>query len=407
MSRTTSVETPYGWLVVAASVLLITIGNGATYIPIVALKAIASDFEWPRAIPALGYSLVMLGAGLGGVFAGRWSDRSGMAPPLTVGIVMIGLGCVLTSYAGNVVTFLCAQGLFIGLLGNAALYGPLVANITRWFDVRRGLAVGVVATGQAMAGAIWSPVFRVAVDTVGWRDTFFYYGLFLAITLLPLVLVFRRRAPAPEVTGAAALAEGQTAISASSRTVMIWLCVAIIGCCVAMSMPLVHLVSHVSDLGFGLGNGAAVLSVALAGAFVSRLTWGAVSDRIGGIATLLLTSAWQALALLGLALVDGLTAIFLVAAFFGLGYGGIVPAYAVIVREVFDASHVGRRLGVVVMFGTIGMAMGSWLAGAIYDVAGSYSPAFFVGYLFNLLNLAIVSFLLGRWRHRGATVRYA
>lgn len=381
--------------------VVIAIGNASNFIPVVALKAIAAEFDWPRAVPALGYSLVMLGTGVGGVYAGRWSDRSGMVAPLTLGIIMIGTGCILTSQATGALSFLLAQGVFVGLLGNAALYGPLVANITRWFDMRRGLAVGVVATGQTMAGAIWSPVFRLAADAIGWRDTFFYYGGFIIVCLLPLVLVFRRRAPIVRVAaGAAPLSERETAIAAPSRVVMSLLCVAIVGCCVAMSMPLVHLVSHVSDLGFGLGNGAAVLSVALGGAFVSRLGWGAVSDRIGGLATLFTTSAWQALALLAMSLVDSLTGIFLVAALFGLGYGGIVPAYAVIIREVFAVGAVGRRLGLIVMFGTIGMALGSWLAGAIHDLAGSYSPAFFVGYLFNLLNIGIISYLFTRWRDR-------
>jgi len=398
-------ETPFGWFVVAASVALIAIGNGATFVAIVSLKAIAAEFDWPRAIPALAYSVVMLGAGIGGVYIGRWTDRAGMVAPLTMGVLMLGVGCILTGHATGAVTFLLAQGICLGLLGNAALYGPLVANVTRWFDRRRGLAVAMVATGQALAGAFWTPVFHAATDAVGWRDTYVYFGIFLTITLLPVVLVFKKPPPAQPVSqpGLTGVSSSRSAIGMSANLALLLLCVAIVGCCVSMSMPLVHLVSHVSDLGFGLGSGATTLSVALAGAFVSRLTWGWVSDRIGGLPTLLIASIWQASALFAMAVVESLAGLFVVAAYFGLGYGGIVPAYALIVREFFSAGHIGQTIGVVVLFGTIGMALGSWMAGAIHDVTGTYMDAFLVGYGFNLMNIAIVFFLMSRWHNRPRT----
>lgn len=400
--ETAGQETPFGWLVVVASVALIAVGNGANFVSIVSLKAIAAEFDWPRAIPALAYSLVMLGAGIGGVYIGRWTDRAGMVAPLTMGVLMLGAGCVLTGYATGAVTFLLAQGVCLGLLGNAALYGPLVANVTRWFDRRRGLAVAMVATGQALAGAFWTPVFRAAADSIGWRDTYLYFGIFLTITLLPLVLVFRRRPPAHAASapGPAGAGSSRPIIYMSAKVVLVLLCVAIVGCCVSMSMPLVHLVSHVSDLGFGLDTGAMTLSVALACAFVSRLAWGWISDRIGGLPTLLITSIWQASALFAMAVVESMAGLFAVAAYFGLGYGGIVPAYALIAREFFPAGHAGQTIGVVVLFGTIGMALGSWMAGAIHDITGTYMDAFLVGYGFNLLNIAIVFFLMSRWQNR-------
>lgn len=382
---------------VACSFLFISFGNASNYIPVVALKSIAAEFDWPRAIPAAAYSVSMIGAGIGGVFIGRWTDRVGIALPLAVGVSMIGLGCIVTSQITNAWTFLLAQGVLVGLLGNAALYGPLVSNVTRWFDRRRGLAVGLVATGQTVAGAVWTPIFRVSMESTGWRDTFFYYGVFVIVAMLPLTLLMRRRAPAISLpSGGRALSEGESALGLPSSRLQVLLCVAIVGCCVSMSMPLVHLVSHVSDLGFGLASGASALSVALAGAFISRLSWGWISDRIGGMATLLITSIWQASALFALTIVDSLAGLYVLAAYFGLGYGGIVPAYAIIVREYFADGKVGQRIGLVILFGTIGMALGSWLAGAIYDWRGNYFDAFLVGYLFNLFNIAIVFFLMAR-----------
>lgn len=395
-----SVETPYAWVVVAVSFVLIAVGGAAHYITVVSLKPIAAQFDWPRAIPATGYSLTMLGAGVGGILMGRWSDRIGIHIPVVTGIASIGIGCWLLSRTSGQLTFFLAHGLFLGLLGNAALFGPLLANTTRWFDRRRGIAVGIVAAGQSLAGAVWIPVFGNHAAAHGWRETYLWFGIGVAALLLPLSLLLRRRAPVERPRPAARKTDaGEVRVlGLAPGMVLAMLCAAIVGCCVAMAMPVVHMVAWATDLGFSAVRGAEIISVALACSVVSRIVWGFASDRIGGVLTLFLGSLFQALALLGFTFVTGMSALYVLAAFFGLGYGGIVPAYAMIVRELFPVTGIGTRIGVVLLFGTVGMALGGWLGATIFDLTGSYDNAFLTGLGFNLLNLAVVGTLLHRLR---------
>jgi MFS family permease len=393
-----SIETRYGWAVVAASFVLIAIGNASYYVSVVSLKPIATELGWPRAIPALGYSLGMVGAGIGGILMGRWSVQFGMARPVAFGVCMVALGCWLLSQVESPLAYLAIHGIVLGLLGNAAFYGPLVANTSLWFDRRRGFAVGLVAAGQGLAGGMWSPIFRHFVEEHGWRATFAGYAAFMLVVLLPVTLVLRRRAPGiSSVTSAKASSTAQDVVFGhSGPVVMSALCVAIVGCCIAMAIPVVHLVAHVNDLGFPLARGAEALSLALLCAIVSRLSWGWLSDRIGGLMTVFICSCWQALTLVGFALADSLAAIFIMAALFGLGYGGIVPAYAVMMREHFPARSIPVRVGVMVLFGTIGMALGAWVAGVIFDATQSYGDAFVLGFVANVANIVIVGYFMFR-----------
>lgn len=394
----------YGWVVVAVSCLFIALGSASLYISVVALKPIALEHGWPRALTAGAYALGMLGAGIGGVMMGRATDRYGIRRPVAVGIAMLSIGCVLASQVQSSWQYLAVHFVVLGLLGNAALYGPLVANTSLWFTRHRGIAVGLVAAGQGLAGGVWSPVFRHTVETWGWRETFLAYGIFLAIVLLPLTLALRSpprpAEPRRRIEDAVGAGTGVVAPQGAGRGTLILLCVAIVGCCIAMSIPIVHLVAHVSDLGHGLDTGARVLSVGLLSAIVSRIAWGAASDRIGGLATLVVTSSWQALALIAFMFVDSPVGLYLAAAFFGLGYGGIVPAYAVYMREVFPPAGTAMRVGIIVMFGTIGMALGAWSGGLAFDRTGSYVSAFALGAACNCANLVLLFSLFTRRRGR-------
>jgi MFS family permease len=396
-SSPTSVERPYSWVVAAASLLLMAIAMGATYVVVVALKPIAEEFGWPRAVPSLSYSLVLFGAGVGGLLMGRWSDRVGMGPPALTGSIMIGLGALLASTADGAARLYLAHGLFLGLLGNGAMFGPLVANATRWFDRRRGLAVAFVATGQSLAGAIWPPVLRLLTESVGWRQTFVYYAAFALVTLVPLSLLMWPKPPLQleAATRARDEATGRV-VGLPPVLVQAMLCVAIIGCCVAMAMPMVHIIAYATDLGYPTARAAELLSVLLGCAVLSRLIYGIVADRIGGLRTLLIGSAGQAVMLATFAVVDSLVGLYVVAALFGLAFGGIIPSYALIVRELFPASDAGWRIATVFLFGTLGMAIGGWLGGFIFDLVGTYHAAFLVGVGFNLMNLALVGTLVYR-----------
>jgi MFS family permease len=289
-----------------------------------------------------------------------------------------------------------SHALFLGFLGNAAFVAPLLANAMRWFDRRRGLAIALVASGQSLAGALWPPFLRHLTDQDGWRHAFVVYALIALVALLPLSMLLQRPAALDPAAAGAAQIWRQRTLGWPAGLVQSMLCLAIVGCCVAMAMPMVHIIAYATDLGHSSARAAEMLALLLACSVVSRLLFGLVVDRIGGLRTLLIGSAGQAVMLCGFGLVESLPGLFIVAALFGLVYGGIVPCYALIVRELFPASQAGRRIGWVFLFGTIGMALGGWLGGQIFDLTASYRSAFLVGVGFNLGNLALVGLLLQR-----------
>ena len=388
-----SVETPYGWVIVLASLALHSISLGAPTILFVTLKPIAADLNTVRAVPSLAYSLMMIGTGIGGIAMGRWMDRYGVMQPVLFGSVMIALGALLASYAEGRWSLFIATGLLIGLLGKAAMIAPLVANVTRWFDRRRGLAVAIITSGQGLAGAIWPTVIQYFNDLVGWRGTFLYFSVFAAVTMVPAAFLLRPRPPiaVSDRPAGGPHVDDRRVLDLPPHVAQIMLWLAIIGCCGAMSVPIVHLVSHVTDQGYTLEQGARVLSVLFMAAFVSRLGFGMLADRIGPIRTLLIGSVSMAAMLLAFAFTTGYTGLFIAALLFGLGFSGIMPCYPLIIRLLYPVSQAGGRIAAQYMFAAGGMALGGWLGGVIFDLTGSYSPAFLVAFAFNAMNFAIMS----------------
>jgi MFS family permease len=397
-----SVETPYGWVVVAASLGYLVMAYGSSHLIIVSLKPMADLYGWPRWIPSLAYSALMIGAGVGGIIMGLWADKVSIRWPAMVGAVMVGGGVIVASYAPEHWTLIASCGLLVGLLGTSTAFSPMLANITRWFDRRRGMAIAVTASGQALAGALWPLIFEPSIASVGWQETWRMFGMAAIVIMLPITLAFGRPVP-KQPDGGAAIAGGRAA-TASGRAdspppdrpavpynvILALLSLAIVGCCVAMAMPVVHLIAYCSDLGYTTASGARMLSLLLFCSAMSRLLFGLVSDRIGGLKTILMGSAAQAVALGMFTLVGSETSLYMVSGLFGLVFGGIVPAYALAVRELFPARDTGWRMGVVFLFGTGGMALGGFLGGWIYDVAGHYHIAFLVGVAFNVVNLMAI-----------------
>ena len=394
------VDSPYAWFRLLVSLLLMTVGNGAMWVIPVVLPAVQRDFGVGRAEAALPYTLMMLGFGLGGILMGRLADRFGLLVPLLIAGCASGLGFVLASQAGSVLSFALVHGLLIGLLGCSVTFAPLMADTAQWFVRRRGIAVAVCARGNYLAGTVWPPIIQHFVASAGWRNTYIGVGLFCGTAVLLMAPLMRRRppvqAPAATTSGSSLTAERPFGLSPNVATGV--LCLAGVACCVAMAMPQVHIVAYCNDLGYGAARGAEMLSVMLACGIVSRLVSGAICDRIGGLRTLLLGSVLQGLALLLFLPFDGLTSLYIIAALFGLFQGGIVPAYAIIVREYFPASQTGVRVGTVIMFTMVGMALGGWMSGKVFDLTGSYHAAFLNGVAWNLVNLAIAVVLLGRSR---------
>ncbi len=394
------VDSSYAWLRLVVTALIGTIGNVGMWSVVVVLPAVQAEFGVDRAAASLPYTLTLLGFGFGGVIAGRIADRHGVMFPVMYGAIAIGLGYIATGYTQNLWQFAIAHGLLIGLCGTATMFAPLLADITHWFNKRRGIALAICASGNYLSGTIWPPILQASIDTYGWRPTHLALGLFCTVSLLLLAPLLQRRPPheAPVAAGSLAHEASPALLRLRPFTLQALLVIAGLACCVAMSMPQVHIVAYCADLGFGAQRGAEMLSLMLGFGIVSRLISGFISDKIGGLKTLLLGSTLQGIALCLYIPFDGLASLYVVSALFGLFQGGIVPSYALIVREYFSPREAGARVGVVLMATLFGMALGGWLSGVIYDLTGSYQAAFLNGIAWNLLNVSIVLFLL--WRRR-------
>ena len=400
-------ESTYAWLRLGAALALMTIGGSGMYSMAVAIGPVQAEFGASRGDASLPYTLTMLGFGIGGILMGRLADRFGVVRPVTIGAFGLGGGFILAGNASTLLQFSLAYGVLIGLLGCSTTFAPLVADTALWFNRRRGIAVAICASGNYLAGAVWPPTLQYLFDTIGWRATYTGVGIFSTASMLLLGLALRRKPPALESAASAGRIErSERPLGLAPNTMMVLLIVAGIGCCVAMSMPQVHIVAYCGDLGYGAARGAEMLSIMLAFGIVSRLVSGWICDRIGGLRTLLLGSFLQGVALLLFLPFDGLMSLYVVSAMFGLFQGGIVPSYAIIVREYFPPREAGVRTGIVLMATLFGMAFGGWISGVIFDFTGSYRAAFVNGIAFNLLNLTIALWLLRRsvlWRGARAT----
>jgi len=394
-------ESSYAWLRLAASLALMTLGGAGMYVVTVALPPVQAEFGVGRSDASLPYTLTMIGFGLGGILMGRLADRFGVIVPVLVGTGSMGLGFIAAGFAGSLWQFALAQGVLIGFLGCSATFAPLVADTSLWFNRRRGIAVAICASGNYLGGTLWPPVVQYFFDGAGWRRTYIGVGVFCIAAMLPLSLVLRRHPPAlaPPAPGAAAPGAPRD-LGLPPALLLGLLCTAGVACCVAMSMPQVHIVALCGDLGFAAARGAEMLSLMLGFGIVSRLASGWICDRIGGLRTLLLGSALQGVALVLFLPADGLMSLYVVSALFGLFQGGIVPSYAIIVREYFNAKVAGTTVSIVLTSTLFGMALGGWMSGAIFDLTGSYRAAFLNGIAWNLLNLAIAGTLLWRARKR-------
>ena len=392
------VESAYAWRRLACALTIATIGGVGMWSVVVALPAIQAEFGVDRAAASIPYTFVMLGFGSGGILMGRLADRFGIVVPLTLGTVALSLGYIAVGLSGRLWQVALAHGFLIGI-GCSTTFGPMMADISHWFMRRRGIAVAIAATGNYTAGTIWPPVVQHFIAAYGWRATHIGIGLFCLVTMLPLGFALRRRLAHVHTSAAgAAAAHRQSTMPFSPLTLQVLLCAAGVGCCMAMSMPQVHIVAYCSDLGYGVARGAEMLSMMLGFGIVSRVASGFIADRIGGVRTLLFGSLLQGVALFLYLLFDGLFSLYVISALFGLFQGGIVPMYAIIIREYFSPKEAGARVGLTIMATVVGMALGGWLSGAIFDFSGSYRAAFLNGLAWNALNLSIMFWLLIRSR---------
>jgi MFS family permease len=393
------VDSPAAWLRVGLAVAVGTIGSIGMWSMPVALPFVQVDFGLTRADASLPYTLAMMGFAVGGVAMGRLCDIFGVVVTITLGCLALGGAYVGASIVPSPLTF-ALMHLFIGV-GASATFGPLMADMSHWFLRHRGIAVGLAASGNYIGGALWPPLLQHAMATVGWRQTYFGVGLFCVLATLPFIIALRRQAATPPT---APIAEWAPNLKVSPNALMVLLCIAGLACCVAMAMPQVHIVAYCGDLGYGPARGAEMLSMMLGFGILSRVGSGVIADRWGAPATLLIGSVLQGIALFLYLLFDGLVSLYVISAMFGLFQGGIVPMYAIIVRQYFPAKEVGIRIGIVLMATLFGMALGGWMSGVIFDHTGSYRLAFLNGLVWNVINAAIVLWLMLRPTRRLAIV---
>jgi MFS family permease len=398
------IDGPYAWLRLTITLALGMIGSIGMWVAVVVLPEAQAEFGIDRAGASLPYAATMIGFGIGNIVIGRYSDRFGITVPVIGAAVALCAGFILAAQSTAIWQLTVIQGALIGI-GTGGAFSPLIADLSHWFRKRRGLAVAAAASGNYLSGVVWPTMVQSVIAADGWRTAYEWIGILCLVTMVPLALLLRRRPPRMmSADGLTEIVEEPPRQTPFSPRALQWmLALAGVGCCVAMSMPQVHIVSYCVDLGFGAGPGAEMLSLMLAGGVVSRLVSGFVADYIGGLQTLLIGSVLQCAALFFYIPFDGLASLYIVSLFFGLAQGGLVPSYAIVVREYLPAREAGQRIGTVMAATIAGMALGGWLSGEIYDYTGSYAAAFVNGIAWNVLNISIILTILWRTRRPRAS----
>jgi MFS family permease len=393
-----SIEGRSSWIAAGVTLAILSVAYGSTLLIVVGLRAMELDLGLPRSTLALAGALTWVGTGLGGIVMGWVADRIGVRNSVLMGAVMVALGLALSSL-GTIWALYVGQGVLIGFLGMGAIYPPLLIYVSRWFDRRRGTAIALISSGQYIAGVAWPALFERLIAGPGWRITYLGFAAVVLAGVVPLAALFLRPAPAGVNTAVRGTGTKRAAaarvLGLQPNTVQAIICAASFCCCVPMAIPQAHLVAFCGDIGIGAATGAMMLSVLLGCAFISRQFWGAFADRHGGLKTVLAGSAFQAIAIGG----------FIVAAGYGFGFSGIIPAYVVAIRDLFPSAEASWRIPLVLFTAMSGMAFGSWFAGLLYDHLGFYAPAFGSGVAFNVINLLLVGMLIlrqARWG-RGST----
>ena len=399
-TRPGSVESKASWRTAWLILAILSVSFGSSLLIVVGMKPIQESLGTDRSVVALAGAFLWVGTGAGGIFMGWLSDRIGVRATVAIGVGMIAAGLLLSSL-GWIWSLFIGHAL-MGLFGNGGVYPPLLVYVSRWFDRRRGSALALISSGSYLAGAMWPPLFERVIAGFGWRQTMLWYAVAEIVVIVPLAAIYFRTAPEQILPAASSNSPGGKArvLGWPPNVVFAMMCGAAVLCCIPMAMPQGHLVAFCSDLGISPSIGAMMLSVLLGTAFLSRQIWGAISDRIGGLATVLIGSAWQVAAMTALLFTQNEVGLFTVAAAFGLGFSGIIPAYVLALRELFPASEASWRIPTLLLFSGGGMALGGWFAGLLYDHFGYYAPAFAAGVGANLFNLILVGILVGRGRSR-------
>ncbi len=387
----------YGWLMVTVSCLILGMAMGTLFSISVFLKPLAAEFGWTRGDTSLAYSSAAILNGLSGVVMGALADRFTARPLVLFGALVLGSSLLMLSRVEHLWQFYLLYGPMIGALALAAFLTPLLSNVGFWVEKHRGLAIGIAMGGQSLGGAAVPLIARFLISEYGWRQAYFTMGVVAFALLVPLSLLVREPPGLAEAKAASREASRRpsrvTPRIAPGRLVTI-LCFAIVLCCICMSLPVVHLVALATDNGIAPASAAAILGLMMLVSIVGRVGIGKVADLIGGLRALFLASAVQTVFIFWFTQMHAPAGFFVIAVLFGIGYGGVIPAYAIILREQIPAHRMGRMVGLVFLFANVGMGTGGYLGGLLFDLSGSYTLPYAVGALAGVLNLVVVGSLL-------------
>ena len=394
MFKNFSQDSHYSWFRLLITFLIGTSLNIGMWAIVIVLPDIQKEFNFNRGEVSVLFSFTMVGFALGNFILGKLVDKYGIILTLLFASFTVVLGFFISAFSYSLILLIFCH-VMIGF-GTAAGFGPLMSDISFWFSKRRGIAVSVAASGNYFSGIIWPTLISaIFSNTFDWRFLYVLFGIIAVILTIPLSFLLRKKIEKSILDKETTEANQKLSEKfISPSLLLIILILASIACCVAMSMPQIHIVALCVDLGFSPIVGTNMLSLMLAGGVISRIISGVAVDYFGGFKILLVGSSLQCLALFLYLPFDGLTSLYLVSLIFGLAQGGIVPSYAVILREYLPTQNIASKIGIVLMATIFGMAFGGWVSGFIFDLTGSYSLAFLNGIIWNVINILLIIYLM-------------
>jgi MFS family permease len=363
----------YGWVIVGAGIVVTCVGFGAMLSLSIFLQPMTEAMGWSRAGISTAATLNWLCMGIGTFLWGALSDRYGTRAVVLCGGVLLGLGLGTASQAATLGQFQLLFGVLVGV-ATGSLYVPMTATTTRWFTAHRSLAVALVSAGLSLGSSVMGPFARWMISAYDWRTAMLVLGEISLLVIVPASLLVREPAAARAGAGATTGAEGQEfTVGQALRTPQFAaIALAYFACCAAHSGPIFHMVTHAIDHGIPVMAAATVLSVAGLASLSGKIVCGLVADRVGAKRTLLVGLAIQAVSVSLYVFTRDLVSFYGLALMFGFAYGGVMPLYAILVREYFGARIMGTAFGAVAFVSTLGMSLGPWAGGWLYDAMGSY-----------------------------------
>jgi len=364
----------YGWVIVGAGIVVTCVGFGAMASLSIFLQPIAEAMGWSRTGIATAALLNFLCMGAGAFVWGALSDRFGTRAVVLTGGLLLGLGLVTASRATTLGEFQLLFGVVVGL-ASGSFYAPMTATTARWFTRHRSLAVALVSAGLSVGSTVMAPLARWMISSYDWRTAMLLIGDLAWLVIVPTALLVRNPPVSPAAAGTAATAANgpDLTVAQALRTPQFAaIALTYFACCATHAGPIFHMVTHAMDQGIAAMAAATVLSVAGLASLSGKIVCGLVADRVGAKRVLVAGLALQAVAVSLYLVTRELAGFYGVALVFGFAYGGVMPLYAILVREYFGARIMGTVFGAVAFVSTLGMALGPWAGGWLYDAFGSY-----------------------------------